>query len=1173
MLKLIKPSLVKNKLTYPIFFATMMISTTAMAKFQPNAFNYTTQYFKEPAYSPVLGEIGLQTGLFETIRFLGPLKQAFNEKGERDYGKDTSQDPLWNVVFSLFPSANGNFGTDSTSLNNLGRYVKDPRFVARLLTFAYDVRGEKKIDIESVEGELKKLMDNPHKSVFSQKDNKVQKLLQSILDSIKNEKESLFPKYTTEQAIESFFAHKFDKQSHINTLIENLPEEIVHKNLTLPTTEDFLKKETILKNIDKVDLSLDDIYSASLLDSYDAVLPYRSGENPISNGICQHYNREKNELLKSTFADCEEVGGRHFVNLSTLEKKVEDDEVKWRFNLENIRKIQEKFKEGPQYNKIQNLINFLQEQTPDLINSGDEKIRSLSNTIFADLNDKDENDPKKIIDYVKEANELETGFTNFIKVFQNIFALELPPSPDYVSDEEQRQWVKNSFETILKALNPNREYVIDPSKLEWKKGLSHKYFHTHDLHGSLNITVKENIGQKMTHLFSFTLNSSPTHFKVINLKYPTAQNFTLKGKNVQITQDSAEETVGLMLKNQSGFSPSNHFLRVFKMNLADNESKIAFIERAAEEWKHFKSSQRESLKAMMNNIFPSFSWDDVYFIRKFSNSLLNMMKNEENNKEFLSFVFPHVRSLSVDTLEPLKKDIQNFTQLNDLSIEKMLGTSESEILENLISLKKLNIDNINIENLKFLKNLQNLEELKISKEDWSSKNYLLSTAGLEDLSQLKKFTLEKQQNIETLNLKGSKNLEDLFIVGCKIQSIPGLEMQEKLKHLRVRQQITPLEINLSENNKSLETIDFTPAGLSNTSNNHEINFSNKITHINGLDKVSSLKELTIMTNSEIKQLTFSEKNDQLTKLVLGKTEKPNVHHIYATSKLQKINGFEHLTSLTELHAYATKEFEELQFFPSNAKLKILDFSASGIKKLDGVEHLLNLETFKIKNARNVKEITFGENNTNLIDVDLSGTSVEKVNISSLPNLETLDLSDTKMKVFEYSENNKKLKNLTLKSRALENETIDFSPFAGLINLTVDEHFGNEKSKVKSLKFGQNNKNVETIFINSLDQLNAIEGLEHLVNLRELYITNVYSIKTLSGLDKLEKLEKMTLKTRGYNLQEIKGLEKLPNLREVEIEASSVYEVLVKNKAVKVNPKQDPYMYNPLSVKYLEEDNL
>ena len=100
---------------YSSSLALLMITSTAMAQIPPNAFREITRHFKDgkQAYSPVLGGIALQIGLIENLRFLGPFEAAYNPNESRDYKKDHSSDPLWNIVNILFPSNSGNLSVES----------------------------------------------------------------------------------------------------------------------------------------------------------------------------------------------------------------------------------------------------------------------------------------------------------------------------------------------------------------------------------------------------------------------------------------------------------------------------------------------------------------------------------------------------------------------------------------------------------------------------------------------------------------------------------------------------------------------------------------------------------------------------------------------------------------------------------------------------------------------------------------------------------------------------------------------------------------------------------------------------------------------------------------------------------------------------------------------------
>src|SRR3990167_3157304 len=346
----------------PVALAFLMISSTAMAKLPPTAFKNVTRHFRKgkEAYSPTLGMAALETGLVENIRFFGPFTHKFDAEGQRAYHKDTSTDPLWKIVKILFPSTGGALTTDSGANTNLGRYVKNPKVIAILLQFTDDVRIGKKHNIDTV--------------------------AKSIQDSIQEEEKekSLFPKYTTEQIIEAFFVYKFDKQKDIQTLIEALPETMIDKDVTFSKGEDPLTEKDVMGTIEKTTpYDLDDIFTLGIRDIFYSPTPYHEGVTPLSNGTCKVYNRATNTFdEKKTFADCGEITARHLANLILFNPETRA------FDLTTIKAAQEKYKEAtPQFKRIQNFIEFYEQQSPGLANAGDIDIRSSWNRVIGDLNE------------------------------------------------------------------------------------------------------------------------------------------------------------------------------------------------------------------------------------------------------------------------------------------------------------------------------------------------------------------------------------------------------------------------------------------------------------------------------------------------------------------------------------------------------------------------------------------------------------------------------------------------------------------------------------------------------------------------------------------------------------------------------------------------------------------
>lgn len=207
---------IRRKVFYPVAFSAMLFASSAMAKINSTAFVGVTQYFfKDKAksidmghYDPTLGEVALETGLIENIVFYGPYEAAFKAKGERDYTKDKSTDPLWNVAKILFPSNNGQLGTTTGAITNFARYVKNPKTVALLENYAKqveDVRGRGSLPgkiTQHFAAEILKTLEGMGAGTEGLKNFKqktLNPLLKAIQESIEAEKKgtSFYPRGTT----------------------------------------------------------------------------------------------------------------------------------------------------------------------------------------------------------------------------------------------------------------------------------------------------------------------------------------------------------------------------------------------------------------------------------------------------------------------------------------------------------------------------------------------------------------------------------------------------------------------------------------------------------------------------------------------------------------------------------------------------------------------------------------------------------------------------------------------------------------------------------------------------------------------------------------------------------------------------------------------------------------
>ncbi|MBL4588385.1 hypothetical protein JKY79_03505, partial [Candidatus Babeliales bacterium] len=234
---------------------------------------------------------------------------------------------------------------------------------------------------------------------------------------------SLYPKHMVEQVIGAFFCHKFSRQENIKTLLLALHEDIVYKG-AITDIDRLLNEDDIepaRENIRNGDASLDDIWLTLHRDDFSRILPYKDGQNPISNGYADMYSRSLDEkeknVKKEAFSDCVESSIRHIMNAIFFDRTE---------NMFSLKKLDQFMMEKNQ-TYIENLKFFYDAQTPDLANSGDSQLRSLWNRVVADLGDSIIYSQK--FNAEKNNNEIKSGMLNLVKIFEKICNLDLEDEP------------------------------------------------------------------------------------------------------------------------------------------------------------------------------------------------------------------------------------------------------------------------------------------------------------------------------------------------------------------------------------------------------------------------------------------------------------------------------------------------------------------------------------------------------------------------------------------------------------------------------------------------------------------------------------------------------------------------------------------------------------------------
>ena len=858
---------VVKKYFYPIAFSMLLFSSSAMAKVHPSAYMGVTELFYEIAkfYSLTLGEIALSSGLIEDIRFHGPFIAAYNDKGERLYTGDGSSDPLWNVVKLLFPSNNGQLGTETTAITNFAKYVKNPKTVALLINYAKNIRenekplSKKESDnlINKVTADIIATLESKGAIPSTITKSTIKPLLKYIAASVAQDKEgkSIYPTHTIEQVLSAFFCYQFNKQEEIWELLRNLDDSLVNKEKLekkLSAKEmHYLEEKDLPKIASKETYDLDDVLNLSLAELWKSPTPYKEGVSLLNNGNAFLYDRAKDLYVQGgTFADCVETMGRHIANLLLFNAKTRE------FDLTNIKEVAQN---SPYF---KNFLEFYKMQTPIFANAGDIGTRSLWNKVLADLNPPEESSP---LLYVKKTNELRSGFINFIRAFQKAFNLPLPELPE--GDlEDKKEWVEESLKILFSSMNAAHEYDIDLNVSETEN----------DLSGDALVTVKNPITEE--DVFSFNLFSSPeknhsemSQLKILKKKDEAETNYASVLKSHKNTlHEGTEESVWLVAPAELKEKIHHPFYKLFSQALADNESKINFIDTLGTlQMDTFTKEAKSSLSLMIENVLKTLSWDDEHVVRSLTSSIAKVLENT---------------SIDLD----LKKAICN-------PVQSLLGFSlKEEFLDAYLPLFT------NLKSLNFANNINGAITFTIANAKLETigigKSTIEKLEGLEYLTALKEFRASRTGISELTFSKANVNLRKINVSSPSIKKLEGLEY------------LTALEEIYVNDTKNLSKLAFSKA------NDKVVNINiqgSAVGKIEGLENLSALETVYANDTKNLTALTFSKANASLTAINVSK------------SSIAELRGLKYLTALKDIDASNTENLLELRLPKSwEGKVKV-----------------------------------------------------------------------------------------------------------------------------------------------------------------------------------------------------------------------------------------------------------
>lgn len=966
---------VRRKIFYPMAFASMLFASSAMAKINPTAFVGVTEYFLKDKskdmtfYSPTLGEAALELGLIENIRFNGAFTRGMKE-GARDYTQDSSKDPLWNVVKILFPSNNGQLGTVTNATTNFARYVKNPKVAALLLNYAKqveDVKGKGNLSAKVTQqfsaeilktleglGEGKSTIENFKKVTLNP-------LLNAIRESIETEKKgtSLSPRHTTEQVIEAFFCYQFNTQDDIWELIKNLDGSIVDKSKPLPTQAHYLEEKDLPQILAKSDFNLDDIFDLTQASLFTSLTPYKAGVNLLNNGQAYPYDREKNTQIKTNaFPDCVETASRHLFNLTLF------NPIQREFDLTAIEAFVKSREEstGEKNPYFENFKNFYAHQKLLMANAGDIGIRSLWNTVVANL-------PHTA--YRNEnGNEIKSGFVNLLKTFETIFSLPLKTSPESGLGEK-KAWVEDSLQILFSALNPAYAYKIQ---------LQDNPENREELFGNALITVSDKA--KGNNLFFFNLRVAGGHTEVNKLELLTKQNAVDYTEAIAKHRDSlkkgtAEESL-LLLASPDLQKDIHPFYRLYSQPLNDNATKIAFLNTLSDHYESWKTEPSiknniHLIKDIAKNVMSNIGLSDPAVAREALPVIQKLRQNPD-------FELPdHIDNILSNLPVFDLSGTQNFDEvflkgLPSLTALELFRSSVKNLdgLETLSSLKTLNLGNTERLKKLSLKGLENLKTLNLGD------SAIEEVEGLEGLVNLEVLQLEKTAKLKAISLKGLKSLVKLDLSRSNVDSVKDLDTLSNLEQLNLRRAL-------------VEEISF--KGLTNLKELIlDESAVKKVTHLGALSNLQyldlgftrNLDEISLNGLAKVKKISFWNSNVKKIEGLetLSNLEDLELHGVKNLEKMS-VKGLTNLKSLNVSGAKMT-EIEGLNFL---SNLRDLNVEDSAIASLNGLNFLHKLQRLNLQGAKNIQELEFTQDNKDL-RLQLQNSGIK--NRSQIKGIEHLD---------------------------------------------------------------------------------------------------------------------------------------------------------------------------------------
>jgi len=394
--------------------------------------------------------------------------------------------------------------------------------------------------------------------------------------------------------------------------------------------------------------------------------------------------------------------------------------------------------------------------------------------------------------------------------------------------------------------------------------------------------------------------------------------------------------------------------------------------------------------------------------------------------KYLDLSSNYIKEISLGTI----KKLLELNLSNNGSLKEIKG------LENLINIKKLNLNECSFSDLQVIQYLTDLRELYLYSND------VTTIKGIKNLINLEILDLDYNEITEIEELENLTNLKKIYLIW---NPIPKEELKQIEIHLNKKgclfiksvkgkyRRILPVDYKLDLSNKGFKSIEKIE-GLKELTNLKELDLSkNRISSINGLESLVNLEVLIMRDKNTTKYISFLKDPWDDVTYPKGKT----IHY----PEIKEIRGLDNLVNLKKLDL-SEKDISEIKGLENLVNLEKLILKDNKIRVIKGLDNLKKLQKLDLKNNE-IKTIKGLDNLEKLRKLYLGNNKIIKMQgLDSLSSLEILNLKGNKIDQIIYGPG------------APNSNILGLEHIPGLVKIDLDREFILNKHLSVVLKDGK-----------------------------------------------------------------------------------------------------------------------